>query len=66
MKKLSFLFISLALVTFVSLSSCKTSTEPTTESEDAVVEEVVEETGDVADTLAVDVAAEEVEATAAE
>jgi hypothetical protein len=46
MKKLSFLFVALALVGFISVSSCKTSTkpaeEPTEESVEAV-EEVVEE-----------------------
>lgn len=40
MKKLSFLLVSIALVAFVSLNACKSSTKP---AEEAVVEEVVEE-----------------------
>lgn len=59
MKKLSFLFIAFALVAFVSLNSCKTSTEPATDAEEAVVEEVVEEAVEVVDTLAVEATEEE-------
>ena len=39
MKKLSFLFVALALVGFISLNACKSSTAPA----EAPAEEVVEE-----------------------
>ena len=41
MKKLSFLFLVVALFSFIALSSCKSSTKPAAESEE--VEEVMEE-----------------------
>jgi len=57
MKKLSFLFVSLALVGFVALSSCKSSTQPAT-TEPATEE--VEEAPAVVDTAAVAEPVEEV------
>ena len=61
MKKLSFFFIALSFVAFISLNSCKTSTKPAAETED--VEEVVEEAVESPDTAAamVDSTATEVE-----
>jgi len=50
MKKLSFLFVSLALVGFIALSSCKSSTQPTTEPATEEVEEAPAEAPAVADT----------------
>ena len=58
MKKLSFLFVALALVGFISLSSCKSSTQPAEEVVEEAVEEVVEE---AADTVAVEEEVMEVE-----
>lgn len=65
MKKLSFLFIALALVGFIALSSCKSSTQP---AQEEPTEEVVEESSEVVeepvDTVAAaaDEATEEMEA----
>jgi hypothetical protein len=63
MKKLSFLLIAFALVTFVSINACKTATEPAAEAD--VVETVVEEAVPADSAAAVvteDVAVEEAEA----
>ena len=60
MKKLSFLFVAFALVAFVSLNSCKSSTEPAAEEVVEEVEEVVEEAEEVvADSAAVEATEEE-------
>ena len=63
MKKLSFLFVALALVGFITLSSCKGggTTEEATEEVVEEAEEVVDEAEEV-----VDEAAEEVEEAAEE
>jgi hypothetical protein len=53
MKKLSFLFVSIALVAFVSLNSCKTTPKPAEDAVEEVVEEEVVETQPV-DTLVVE------------
>jgi len=52
MKKLSFLFVALALVGFVALSSCKSSTKPAEEAATEVVEEAAEAVEEAADTVA--------------
>jgi ABC-type phosphate/phosphonate transport system substrate-binding protein len=53
MKKLSFLFVALALVGFVTLSSCKSSTQPAEEATEEVVEEAApEESQEMVDTAA--------------
>ncbi len=48
MKKLSFLFVAFALVGFISLNACKSTTPPAEEPAEEVVEEVemVEEVPD--------------------
>ena len=56
MKKLSFLFVAFALVGFISLNACKSTTQPAEEATEEVVEEV-EVIEEVADT--VEVAVEE-------
>lgn len=48
MKKLSFLLIAFALVTFVSMNSCKQAAQP-----EAEATEVVEEVQEVVDSAAV-------------
>ena len=42
MKKISFLFVAVAFVGFVSLTSCKSSTQPAETTEEVVVEEETE------------------------
>jgi hypothetical protein len=59
MKKLSFLFVALALVGFISLSSCKSTTKPAEEATE-VVEEAAEEVVEGAEAV-VDSAAAAVE-----
>ena len=44
MKKLSFLFVAFALVGFISLNACKSSTQPSEEATEEVVEEEVADT----------------------
>ncbi len=54
MKKLSFLLVAIALVGFISLNACKTSTAPVEEATEDAVEEVTEEViEEVADTIEV-------------
>ena len=58
MKKLSFLFVALALVGFITLSSCKSTTQPAEEATEEVVEEAPVD--QAVDTVAVEAPAEEV------
>jgi hypothetical protein len=51
MKKLSFLFVAFALVGFISLNACKSSTQPAEEATEEVVEEVEVVEEEVADTV---------------
>lgn len=60
MKRISFLFVAVALMAFVSLNSCKSS--PEAAAEETVVEEVVEEAEVVEEVVADSTAAEEAEA----
>lgn len=53
MKKLSFLFVAFALVGFISLNACKSTTAPAEESAEEVVEEV-EMVEEVVDTVVAD------------
>jgi hypothetical protein len=67
MKKLSFLLVAFALVTFVSLNACKSSTEKTPEvtaPQEEVIEESIEEV--VEDTAAAATTDEMEEETVAE
>lgn len=60
MKKLSFLLVVIALVGFISLNACKTSTPPAEEVTEEAVEEVTEEViEEVADTTEIAVVEEE-------
>ncbi len=43
MKKLSFLFVALAFVGFITLSSCKSTTQPAEEATEEVTEQPAEE-----------------------
>ncbi len=52
MKKLSFLFVAFALVGFITLSSCKSSTQPAEEAATEVVEEAAGAVEEVVDSAA--------------
>lgn len=62
MKKLSFLFVAFALVGFIALSSCKSTTAPAEEAATEVVEEAAAAVDQAVDTTvaAVEEAAEAV------
>jgi hypothetical protein len=52
MKKLSFLFVAFALVGFIALSSCKSTTQPAEEAATEVVEEAAAAVDQAVDTTA--------------
>jgi CHASE3 domain sensor protein len=54
MKKLSFLFVAVALVGFISFSACQGSTKPVEETTEEVIEETEEIIEEVVDTLEVE------------